>query len=143
MAYVGKVLDKASYRTYCLMGDGESYEGNVWEAVHFAGHYKLDNMCAIIDVNRLGQSDPAPLEHKMDAYKARYDSYGWNSIIVDGHDVGELIKAFQEAAACKGKPTVVLMKTFKGRDFPGIEDQMNWHGKALGDKAEATVEHLK
>ena len=69
MAYCGKVLDKASYRTYCLMGDGESMEGNVWEAVNFAGFYKLDNLCAIIDVNRLGQSDPAPLQHNMSAYK--------------------------------------------------------------------------
>ena len=69
MAYVGKYLDKASYRTFCLMGDGESMEGNVWEAFNFAGFYKLDNLCAIIDVNRLGQSDPAPLQHDMDVYK--------------------------------------------------------------------------
>ena len=69
MAYTGKYLDKASYRTFCLMGDGESMEGNVWEAINFAGFYKLDNLCAIIDVNRLGQSDPAPLQHQMDVYK--------------------------------------------------------------------------
>ena len=143
MAYVGKILDKASYRTYCLMGDGESFEGNVWEAVHFAGHYGLDNLCAIIDVNRLGQSDPAPLEHKMDVYKARYDSYGWHAIVVDGHDIAELIKAFKEAEETKGKPTIILMKTYKGRDFPEIEDKMNWHGKALGDKTEEVIAHLK
>jgi len=143
MAYVGKFIDKASYRTYCLMGDGESMEGNVWEAINFAGFYKLDNLCAIIDVNRLGQSDPAPLQHDMDQYKARMDSFGFHTIVVDGHDVDELVKAFDEAAATKGKPTMILAKTYKGRDFPKIEDEMNWHGKALGGKSEEVVEHLK
>merc|ERR1719367_795913 len=143
MAYVGKHIDKASYRTYCLMGDGESMEGNVWEALNFAGFYKLDNLCAIIDVNRLGQSDPAPLQHDMETYKARMESFGFHAIIVDGHDVEELIKAFDEAKATKGKPTMILAKTFKGRDFPEMEDKMNWHGKALGDKSAEVVEILK
>merc|ERR1712168_1083976 len=128
MAYCGKVLDKASYRTYCLMGDGESMEGNVWEAINFAGYYKLDNLCAIIDVNRLGQSDPAPLQHDMAQYKARMESFGFHAIVVDGHDVGALLKAFDEAAATKGKPTILLCKTFKGKDFgPDIENLMGWH----------------
>jgi len=143
MAYVGKFLDKASYRTYCLMGDGESMEGNVWEAINFAGFYKLDNLCAIIDVNRLGQSDPAPLQHDMEQYKARMVSFGFHAIVVDGHDVEELLKAFAEAAATKGKPTMILAKTYKGRDFPEMEDKMNWHGKALGAKSAEVIEHLK
>merc|ERR1719225_958053 len=143
MAYTGKFLDKASYRTYCLMGDGESMEGNVWEAFNFAGFYKLDNLCAIIDVNRLGQSDPAPLEHKMDVYKARLESFGFHAIVVDGHDVNELYNAFTEAENTKGKPTCVLAKTFKGQGFPGIADEMNWHGKALGAKSDEVVAHLK
>merc|ERR1711899_15981 len=143
MAYTGKFLDKASYRTYCLMGDGESMEGNVWEAFNFAGFYKLDNLCAIIDVNRLGQSDPAPLEHKMDVYKVRLESFGFHAIVVDGHDVTELLKAFTEAENTKGKPTCVLAKTFKGQGFPGIADEMNWHGKALGAKSDEVVAHLK
>merc|ERR1719225_379028 len=143
MAYTGKFLDKASYRTYCLMGDGESMEGNVWEAFNFAGFYKLDNLCAIIDVNRLGQSDPAPLEHQMDAYKQRLESFGFHAIVVDGHDVNELYNAFTEAENTKGKPTCVLAKTFKGQGFPGIADEMNWHGKALGAKSEEVVAHLK
>jgi len=143
MAYVGKFLDKASYRTYCLMGDGESMEGNVWEAINFAGFYKLDNLCAIIDVNRLGQSDPAPLQHDMEQYKARMESFGFHAIVVDGHDVEELLKAFAEAAATKGKPTMILAKTYKGRDFPEMEDKMNWHGKALGAKSAEVLEHLK
>ena len=143
MAYVGKFIDKASYRTYCLMGDGESMEGNVWEAINFAGFYKLDNLCAIIDVNRLGQSDPAPLQHDMEQYKARMESFGFHAIVVDGHDVAELAKAFDEAEATKGKPTMILAKTYKGRDFPAIEDEMNWHGKALGGKSEEVVAHLQ
>jgi len=143
MAYVGKFLDKASYRTYCLMGDGESMEGNVWEAINFAGFYKLDNLCAIIDVNRLGQSDPAPLQHDMEQYKARMESFGFHAIVVDGHDVEELLKAFAEAAATKGKPTMILAKTYKGRDFPEMEDKMNWHGKALGAKSAEVIAHLK
>lgn len=143
MAYVGKFLDNAPYRTYCLMGDGESMEGNVWEAMTFAGFYKLDNLCAIIDVNRLGQSDPAPLQHQMDVYKARVESFGFNGIVVDGHDVNELSRAFEEARNTKDKPTCILAKTFKGQDFPEIADQMNWHGKALGDKAEGVIKHLR
>merc|ERR1712179_478087 len=105
MAYCAKNFDKSSYRTYCLMGDGESMEGNVWEALNFAGFYKLDNLCAIIDINRLGQSDPAPLQHDMEQYKARMESFGFHAMVVDRHDVVELLKAFAEAAATKGKPT--------------------------------------
>ena len=143
MAYCGKHYDKASYRTYCLMGDGESMEGNVWEAMTFAGYYKLDNLCAIIDINRLGQSDPTPLAHDLDAYKKRVESFGFHAIEVDGHDVGALVAAFDEAASTKGKPTCILAKTFKGNDFPNISNEMNWHGKALGGKSKEVVEHLK
>jgi len=144
MAYVGKFIDKASYRTYCLMGDGESMEGNVWEALNFAGFYKLDNLCAIIDVNRLGQSDPAPLQHDMEQYKARMESFGFHAMVVDGHDVEALLKAFDEAAATKGKPSIVLCKTYKGKDFgPDIENLMGWHGKALGNKSADVVKHLR
>ena len=115
MAYCGKVFDKASYRTYCLLGDGESMEGNVWEALNFAGHYKLNNLCAIIDVNRLGQSDPAPLQHDMETYKKRLESFGFHAIVVDGHDILELCKAFAEAEAVTDKPTCLIAKTFKVR----------------------------
>merc|ERR1719474_1253906 len=143
MAYAGKHFDKASYRTYCLMGDGESMEGNIWEALHFAGHYKLDNLCAIIDANRLGQSQPAPLEHDMETYKKRLASFGFNAIVVDGHDVEELCKAFHEAESTTGMPTCIIAKTFKGKDFPNIEDLLNWHGKALGDKTASIISHLE
>jgi len=143
MAYAAKHLDKASYRTYCLMGDGESMEGNIWEAFNFAGFYKLNNLCAIIDVNRLGQSDPAPLQHDMEVYKKRLSSFGFHAIVVDGHDIQELCKAFAEAESVTDKPTCLIAKTFKGKYFPDIEDLMNWHGKALGDKAASVVSHVE
>jgi len=143
MAYAGKHFDKASYRTYCLMGDGESMEGNIWEALNFAGFYKLNNLCAIIDVNRLGQSDPAPLEHDMDTYKRRLECFGFHAIVVDGHDILELCKAFDEAEKVLDKPTCIIAQTFKGKYFPDIENLMNWHGKALGDKAASVVKHVE
>lgn len=143
MAYCAKYLDKASYRTYCLMGDGESMEGNVWEAFNFASYYKLGNLCAIIDVNRLGQSDPTCLGHDMQSYKRRLDSFGFNAIVLDGHDVGEIYKAFVEAENVTDKPTCILAKTFKGKDFPNISNMENWHGKPLGAKTEEVISHLK
>jgi len=143
MAYSAKHFDKASYRTYCLIGDGESMEGNIWEALNFAGFYKLNNLCAIIDVNRLGQSDPAPLQHDMEVYRKRLESFGFHALVVDGHDIPELCKAFQEAESVTDKPTCLIAKTFKGKYFPDIENLMNWHGKALGDKAAGAVAHVQ
>lgn len=104
---------------------------------------QLNNLCAIIDVNRLGQSDPAPLAHDMEAYRTRLESFGFNAIVVDGHDVCELAKAFDNFANTTDKPTCILAKTYKGQDFPGIANEMNWHGKALGAKTEEIVAHLK
>ncbi|KAH8315128.1 transketolase-like protein 2 [Drosophila kikkawai] len=143
MAYVGKNYDKADYRTYVVVGDGESAEGSVWESLHFAGHYKLDNLCVIFDVNRLGQSEATSLQHKLDVYRDRLEAFGFNAVVVDGHDVEELCKAFHCAGITKSKPTAIIAKTFKGKDFPNIEDADNWHGKPLGDKAAQVIKHLE
>lgn len=143
MAYVGKYYDKASYRVYCLVGDGESAEGSIWEALHFCSHYNLDNVCVIFDINRLGQSEPTSLQHNMEVYRKRLDAFGFNALVVDGHDVEELAKAFYEAASTKGKPTAILAKTFKGKNFPNIEDTDNWHGKPLGDQSQTVIGHLE
>lgn len=143
MAYVGKYIDKASYRTYCLIGDGESAEGSVWEALSFASFYKLDNLVAIFDINRLGQSEATALGHNMQLYKARCESFGFHSIVVNGHDVNELANAFDEAARTKDKPTAILAQTFKGKGFVDIEDKVNWHGKPLGDKAEEVIANIQ
>ncbi|KAG8282237.1 hypothetical protein J6590_040469, partial [Homalodisca vitripennis] len=143
MAYVGKYFDKASYRVYVLVGDGESAEGSVWEALHFASHYQLTNLCVIFDINRLGQSEATSLQHDMDTYRKRLDAFGFNPIVIDGHDVEELAKAFHEASTVKTRPTAILAKTLKGKYFPGIEDMANWHGQALGDKATDVIKHLE
>ncbi|XP_014213002.1 transketolase isoform X2 [Copidosoma floridanum] len=144
MAYVGKYFDKASYRTYCLIGDGESAEGSIWEALHFASFYGLDNLCAIFDINRLGQSEPTSLQHNMETYRKRLEAFGFNAIVVDGHDVEELVKAFYEAEQTKGRPTAILAKTFKGRNFINIEDLDNWHGKPIvGNQCQEVIKHLK
>ncbi|XP_967219.2 transketolase-like protein 2 isoform X1 [Tribolium castaneum] len=143
MAYVGKNFDKASYRVYCLVGDGESAEGSIWESLHFATYYKLDNLCVIFDVNRLGQSEPTSLGHDIDTYRKRLEAFGFNVVAVDGHDVEELVKAFHVSCNTKGKPTAIIAKTFKGKNFPKIEDLENWHGKPLGDQADRVLQHLK
>ena len=104
-----------------MMGDGESAEGSVWEAASFASYYKLDNLVAIIDVNRLGQSQPAALEHKVDIYKARMEAFGFNAIIVDGHDVEAICRAFYDAETCKDKPTCLIAKTLKGMEIANVE----------------------
>lgn len=143
MAYIGKVIDKADYRTYVLVGDGESAEGSIWESLHFAGHYKLDNLCVIFDVNRLGQSEATSLQHQMEVYRKRLDAFGFNAIVVDGHDVDELCKAFFEASVTKDRPTAIVAKTYKGKHFPNIEDLENWHGKPLGENANEVIQHLQ
>ncbi|KAG5895769.1 hypothetical protein JTB14_001617 [Gonioctena quinquepunctata] len=143
MAYVGKYIDKADYRVYCLIGDGESAEGSIWESVIFAGHYKLDNLVLILDANRLGQTEATMLGHHLETYKKRFEAFDFNALIVDGHDVVDLIKSFNTATAVQGKPTVIIAKTFKGKDFPGIEDQDNWHGKPLGANTEKVLKHLR
>lgn len=143
MSYVGKYYDKASYRTYCIIGDGESAEGSIWEALNFASHYNLDNLCAIFDINRLGQSEPALLQHNMEVYRKRIESFGFHVIVVDGHDVEELCKAFFEASTTKDKPSAIVAKTFKGKFFPELEDMVEWHGKPLGGKAESVIQYLK
>ncbi|XP_043935936.1 transketolase-like protein 2 [Protopterus annectens] len=131
MAYTGKYFDKSSYRVFCLMGDGESSEGAVWEAMAFASHYKLDNLVAIIDVNRLGQSEAAPLQHNMEVYRERCEAFGWHTCVVDGHSIEKLHEAFWKASQCKDKPSMIVAKTFKGRGISGVENEDNWHGKPM------------
>ncbi|XP_044741172.1 transketolase-like protein 2 isoform X2 [Chrysoperla carnea] len=142
MAYVGKYYDKANYRVYCIVGDGEAAEGSIWESLHFASHYNLDNLVVCFDVNRLGQSEPTSLQHKMDVYRKRLESFGFNALVVDGHDVEDLCKAFHNASTTKDKPTAVIAKTYKGKNFPNIEDLENWHGKPLGAEADRVIQHL-
>ncbi|KAI8772034.1 transketolase [Biomphalaria glabrata] len=143
MAYTGKYFDKSDYRVYCLIGDGESAEGSIWEALAFSSRYQLDNLVAIFDINRLGQSEATSLGHDVDIYKARVEAFGWNTYVVDGHDVEELCKVFWEARQVTGRPTCILAKTFKGQGIPGVADAENWHGKPLGDKAKEAIAAIR
>jgi transketolase len=135
----------SEYRTYVLCGDGEMAEGSVWEAADVALHYKLDNLCGIIDVNALGQSQDTQFGHQMEEIAARWNAFGWPAIVVDGHDIPALQKAFAEARATKGRPTMVLARTLKGKGLAAIEGKPGWHGKALkkGDEADQAVAELQ
>jgi transketolase len=144
LALNAKRLDKTGARTYVLMGDGESVEGSVWESVELARQFKLDNLCAIVDINRLGQSDPTMLQHDMKAYKSRWAGFGWNALIVDGHNHKALLAAFAEAAKTKGRPTVLLAKTFKGKGISFMENHPSWHGKPIpkGTETQKAIDEL-
>ena len=142
MALTAK-LDGRDQNIYVLMGDGEIAEGSVWEAAASASHDKVGNLIATVDVNRLGQSEPTMLEHKMDVYKARWEAFGWQALVVDGHDVAALVDAYATAAATKDQPTVILAQTFKGKGIPFAEDKDGWHGKAFsGDKEKEALDAL-
>jgi len=143
MALVAQ-LDGRDQNIYVLMGDGEIAEGSVWEAAASASHDKVGNLIATVDVNRLGQSAPTMLEHDMETLKARWESFGWQALVVDGHDVQALVDAYQTAADTKDQPTVVLAKTYKGRGIPFAEDQDDWHGKPFpkGEKEDEALAAL-
>ena len=144
---LGLALGSLDTRVYVLMGDGETAEGSVWEAAELAGYYRVGNLCATVDVNRLGQSGPTMLQHQMEIYQARFEAFGWNAVVVDGHDVAALLDAYENAAHVTDRPSVVLARTVKGKGFPGIEDQEGWHGRALdaatADKVIAALESTR
>lgn len=127
----------SDYRTYVLLGDGETAEGSVWEAAQVAAHHQLDNLCAITDVNAFGQSRSTQWAHDVDAFAARYRAFGWHAITVDGHDIAELRAALAEARGMSGRPTMIVARTLKGKGVALFEDKDNWHGKPLKQGAEA------
>ncbi len=133
MALAGKA-DGADWRVYTLLGDGEIEEGQVWEAAMAAAKYRLDNLCAIVDVNGL-QIDGATADvMPSEPLDKKFEAFNWNAIHVDGHDFNALEDAFAQAAACKGKPTVLLAKTVKGKGVAFMEHDAGWHGKAPNDE---------
>jgi transketolase N-terminal domain/subunit len=141
MAIAGKSLDRLPYRVWVLCGDSETAEGSIWEAFEHAWHYELDNLTAIFDVNRLGQRGPTMDEWQLDHYRARAEAFGWHAIEIDGHDVEAIDAAYAEAEATKGKPTVVIARTIKGKGVKAVENKEGWHGKPLDDP-EAAIEEL-
>ncbi|MGE5567433.1 MAG: transketolase [Rhodospirillales bacterium] len=124
-------LNGSGQRIYVLMGDGETAEGSVWEAAQMASQRGLGNLCATIDINRLGQSEPTALQHDLDTYKRRWEAFGWQAIPVDGHSIPELLKAYDKAAKTPDRPTVVLAKTIKGKGLLDAEGKEGEHGKPL------------
>jgi len=130
MAWARK-LDHSGGRVYVLLGDGEAAEGSVWEAAEFASFYGLDNVCAIFDINRLGQSGPTMYQHDLEPYLARLRGFGWEAAAVDGHDVKAVREAYARARATKGKPFGIVARTFKGKGVSFLENKDGWHGKAL------------
>lgn len=122
---------KSPYRTYVLMGDGETAEGSVWEAAASAHFHKLDNLCAILDVNALGQSRATELGHDMETHRVRWAAFGWHVIVIDGHDISQILDAYKDARDTKGKPTAILARTEKGKGVSFTEGQPGWHGKVM------------
>ena len=141
MALGAKYLDKAPTRVWVLHGDSELAEGSVWEAFEHAAHYELDNLIAILDVNRLGQRGETMVGWNLDVYRDRAQAFGWHAIEVDGHDVEAIDRAYAEAIATTGRPTVVVARTIKGKGVAAVADKPGWHGKALDD-ADAAIAEL-
>jgi transketolase len=148
-AGVGIALNAArigsDYRTYVLMGDGEVAEGSVWEAAAVASFHTLDSVCAIVDVNGLGQSRPTQYGHDMEAHRRRWLGFGWHAIVIDGHDMQQILDALAEARTTRQQPTVILARTSKGQGVSWLADSPNWHGKAVkkGDELQKALKELE
>ena len=136
---------KSDYRTYALLGDGETAEGSVWEAADTAACDSLDNLCGITDVNALGQSRPTMWRHDMEALAARWRAFGWHTIVIDGHDMAAILDALGEARRTKGRPTMILARTIKGKGVSFVEGKEGWHGKAFkkGDELDRALAELE
>lgn len=135
----------SDYRTYVLVGDGESAEGAVWESAQVAAHHDLDNLCAITDLNGLGQSAATQWDHHTDAYVTRWRAFGWHALAVDGHDLAAILAALAEARRTKGRPTMIVARTLKGKGVKLVEDKPGWHGKAFkkGPESDQAIAELQ
>lgn len=133
IALAGKYLDKLPYRIWVLLGDSETAEGSIWEAIDHASHYKLDNLIAILDCNRLGQRGETELGWNTEAYAERAKAFGWRTIIINGHDYDQIQNAYTQAEQFvgKGAPTIIIARTVKGKGVSFLENVDGWHGKAL------------
>ncbi|MCM8765531.1 MAG: transketolase [Candidatus Omnitrophica bacterium] len=129
MALAGK-LDKLDYRVYCLMGDGEIQEGNVWEAAMAASHYKCDNLCAILDYNGFQIDGRVQEIMNIEPLREKWQAFGWHTIEIDGHNLEEILSAYATAKTIKGKPTIIIAKTIKGKGVSFMENTVDFHGRA-------------
>lgn len=135
MALAARV-DGIDNRIYVLIGDGEAAEGAVWEAAALASHYELGALTAIVDVNRLGQSEPTMYQHHLEVYRARFQAFGWSTELVDGHDLDAVIGALARAGGDRDRPHAILARTLKGKGVSFMEDAEGWHGKPVTDPAQ-------
>ena len=140
MALAAKELEKLPTRVWVLCGDSELAEGSMWEAFEHGAHFGLDNLTAIVDVNRLGQRGETMVGWDLDTYAARAEAFGWNAIPIDGHDVDAIDEAYAQAVATTGRPTVVVARTKKGKGVAAVEDVNGFHGKPLDDPDAAIAE---
>jgi len=131
LALNAKYLDKLPYRSYVLLGDSEMAEGSQYEAIQLATHYQLDNLIGVLDVNRLGQRGETMYGHDLMAYERRIAAFGWETILIDGHDFAEILPAFEQAQTVKGQPVMIIARTIKGKGVSFLEDKNGWHGKVL------------
>jgi transketolase len=139
MALAGKRLNRLPFRVWVICGDSEMAEGSMWEAAEHAAFYALDNLTAIVDVNRLGQRGETMHGWDLTSYTRRLEAFGWHAIEIDGHDVEAIDAAYREAAATTGRPTAVVARTVKGKGYSKIENQNGWHGKAIAEEAVAEL----
>jgi len=126
-----KYIDQLPYRTYVLLGDSEMAEGSQWEAMEIAAYYKLDNLTGIMDVNRLGQRGETMYGRDLASYEKKVAAFGWEPVVINGHDIGEVVGAYDKAMAVRDKPVMIIAGTVKGKGISFIEDKNGWHGKAL------------
>ena len=130
---LSKRLQKSTGRIYVLLGDGECAEGSIWEAANSAAYYRLNNLCVVIDANRLGQSEPTMHQHDLAPYRQKFEAFGWDATIIDGHSVQEVLAAFTRAQKCT-KPCAIIAKTIKGKGVSFVENREGWHGKPLDEE---------
>jgi transketolase len=135
MALASKV-DGIDNRVYALLGDGETAEGAVWEAAALAAHYRLGHLVATVDVNRLGQSEPTMYQHNLEIYRRRFEAFGWQAEVVDGHDIPQVLAALRRAVEDTETPSAILAKTVKGKGVSFMEDADGWHGKPVTDRTQ-------
>lgn len=141
---LGLRLDNNPARVFCIMGDGEIQEGQIWEAAMTAAHYKIDNLCAVVDNNGLQIDGPVEKVMGINPIGRKWEAFGWHVIDIDGHDMNEILRALDEAETIKGKPTVIIANTTKGKGVSFFEDKVEYHGVAPSDdEFERAVEEIR
>ncbi len=137
-------LDQATFRIYCLLGDGEIQEGQVWEAAMAAAHFRCDNLCAILDYNGYQIDGKVKDIMNVEPLTEKWQAFGWHTINIDGHNIAEILDAFEQAKAIKGKPAIIIAKTIKGKGVSFMENVVDFHGRApTEEEAKKALEELK